>query len=59
MGSVEKGDYNVLAKVHDYKEILRLADGFNSMIQGIKKRDEEILISNQELKLRRKITRQI
>lgn len=43
MGSVEKGDYNVLAKVHDYKEILRLADGFNSMIQGIKKRDEEIL----------------
>ena len=51
MGSVEKGNYEVHAKVNDYKEIVRLANGFNSMIIGIKKRDEELLISNQELKI--------
>ena len=51
MGSVEKGNYDVHAKINDYKEIVRLANGFNSMIQGIKKRDEELLISNQEIKI--------
>ena len=51
MGSVEKGNYEVHAKVNDYKEIVRLANGFNSMIKAIKKRDEELLISNQELKI--------
>ena len=51
MGSVEKGNYEVHAKVNDYQEIVRLANGFNSMIKAIKKRDEELLISNQELKI--------
>ena len=49
MASVENGDYNVHAKANDYTEITRLSAGFNSMIQAIKKRDEELLISNQEL----------
>ena len=51
MGSVENGDYNVQAEINDYKEVSRLAAGFNSMIFSIKKRDEELLISNAELKL--------
>ena len=51
MSSVEKGNYDVHAEVKDYKEVVRLADGFNNMIKGIKKRDEELLISNQELKI--------
>ena len=51
MSSVEKGNYDVHAKVNDYQEVLRLANGFNSMIKAIKKRDEELLISNQELKI--------
>lgn len=50
MGSVEKGDYDVSAEVNDYKEVQRLASGFNSMIQAIKKRDEELLFSNEELR---------
>ena len=60
MGSVEKGNYDVHAKINDYKEIVRLANGFNNMIKGIKKRDEELLISNNELKdCGRKIALQI
>lgn len=51
MGSVENGDYNVQAEINDYKEVSRLAAGFNSMILSIKKRDEELLVSNAELKL--------
>lgn len=43
MGSVEKGNYTVHAKINDYKEIARLANGFNSMLSGIKKRDKKIL----------------
>ncbi len=51
MGYVEKGDYSVTAKISDYKEISRLAKGFNSMIKAIKRRDEKLLVSNQELKI--------
>ena len=51
MGYVEKGDYDVTAKISDYKEISRLAKGFNSMIKAIKRRDEKLLVSNQELKI--------
>ena len=51
MSYVEKGDYNVSAHINDYKEISRLAKGFNSMIKAIKRRDERLLISNQELKI--------
>lgn len=50
MGSVERGNYEVQANVHDYAEISRLSSGFNNMIKGIKKRDEELLISNNGLK---------
>ena len=49
MASVETGNYEVHAKANDYTEIARLSAGFNSMIQAIKKRDEELHISNQEL----------
>ncbi|MEK5037087.1 EAL domain-containing protein [Sporosarcina sp. FSL K6-3457] len=49
MASVENGNYDVHAKANDYTEIARLSTGFNSMIQAIKKRDQELLISNQEL----------
>ena len=51
MSYVEKGDYAVTAKISDYKEISRLAKGFNSMIKAIKRRDEKLLVSNQELKI--------
>lgn len=51
MSYVEKGDYAVTAHISDYKEISRLAKGFNSMIKAIKRRDERLLISNQELKI--------
>ena len=51
MGYVEKGDYSVTAQISDYKEISRLAKGFNSMIKAIKRRDEKLLVSNQELKI--------
>ena len=50
MSSVENGDYHVYANVRDYKEVSRLADGFNNMIQAIKKRDEKLMITNQDLK---------
>lgn len=49
MASVENGDYDVHAKANDYTEIARLSAGFNAMIQAIKKRDQELLISNREL----------
>jgi len=49
MSSVENGDYDVHAKINDYKEINRLSNGFNSMIYAIKKRDEDLIISNKEL----------
>lgn len=49
IASVETGNYEVLAKENDYTEIARLSTGFNNMIQAIKKRDQELLISNQEL----------
>lgn len=49
MASVETGNYDVHADANDYTEIARLSTGFNNMIQAIKKRDEELLISNQEL----------
>jgi diguanylate cyclase (GGDEF)-like protein len=49
MSSVENGDYDVHAKINDYKEINRLSNGFNSMISAIKKRDEDLIISNKEL----------
>lgn len=49
MSSVESGNYNVRAKVRDYKEVMRLAKGFNNMLNAIKKRDRELLISNNEL----------
>lgn len=51
MSSVENGNYNVYAREKDYKEIERLSKGFNNMIQAIKKRDQELNISNKELKL--------
>ena len=51
MGYVENGDYSVTAKIKDYKEISRLAKGFNSMIKAIKRRDEKLLVSNQKLKI--------
>lgn len=49
MSSVENGNYNVRAKVKDYLEVMRLAKGFNNMIQAIEKRDHELSISNNEL----------
>ncbi len=49
MASVETGNYDVHAKANDYTEIARLSAGFNAMIQAIKKRDQELLISNREL----------
>ncbi|TQR15336.1 EAL domain-containing protein [Psychrobacillus soli] len=42
MVSVENGNYDVQAKVYDYEEIERLANGFNSMITAIKTREEKI-----------------
>lgn len=59
MSSVENGNYDVYAQITDYKEISRLANGFNSMIHAIKNRDAELSISNNELmftenRLRRK-----
>ena len=51
MSYVEKGDYDVTADISDYKEISRLSKGFNSMIKAIKRRDERLLISNQDLKI--------
>ncbi|MFJ5771737.1 EAL domain-containing protein [Psychrobacillus sp. NPDC093180] len=42
MISVENGNYDVQAKVHDYEEIERLANGFNSMILAIKTREDKI-----------------
>jgi diguanylate cyclase len=51
MSYVEKGDYDVTAHISDYKEISRLAKGFNSMIKAIKRRDERLWVSNQELKI--------
>ena len=54
------GDYDVHSKCKGLQRNCRLANGFNSMIQAIKKRDEELLFSNEELKLRRrKITKKI
>lgn len=49
MSSVESGNYNVRARENSYIEIRRLARGFNNMLQAIKKRDQELLISNNEL----------
>ncbi|RQW75222.1 EAL domain-containing protein [Lysinibacillus composti] len=50
MATVESGNYHVFARERDYKEVARLAKGFNSMIQAIKKRDRDLIISNEELK---------
>lgn len=49
MGSVESGNYNVRAKIKDYKEVMRLSKGFNNMLQAIKRRDEQLVISYNEL----------
>lgn len=49
MGVVEKGNYDVHADIQQYTEINRLAEGFNSMIEAIQKRDAALLISNKEL----------
>lgn len=49
MSSVENGDYDAHAKINAYKEINRLSNGFNNMISAIKKRDEDLIISNKEL----------
>jgi len=51
MNHVEYGNYHVRAKVKSYQEISRLAQGFNSMIHAIKKRDRDLIISNQELRI--------
>lgn len=50
MSSVENGNYDVNANIKEYKEINRLSNGFNSMISAIKKRDKDLIISNEELK---------
>lgn len=50
MNHVENGNYQVRANVKSYKEITRLAKGFNSMIHAIKRRDRKLIISNNELK---------
>lgn len=50
MNLVENGNYDVYAKINEYKEVNRLAKGFNNMIQAIKKRDEKLNVSNEELK---------
>lgn len=50
MVMVENGNYNVRAKVKDYKEIMSLGQGFNNMLQAIKKRDRDLMISNEGLK---------
>lgn len=50
MGYVENGNYDVYARERDYKEVVRLAKGFNNMIYAIKKRDRDLIFTNEELK---------
>lgn len=50
MNHVENGNYQVRANVKSYKEVTRLAMGFNSMIRAINKRDRKLMISNNEIK---------
>lgn len=51
MNAVENGNYDVKAKAYHYEEVSRLANGFNKMLQAIKKRDRELHISNKELQI--------
>ncbi|RHW34709.1 EAL domain-containing protein [Lysinibacillus yapensis] len=50
MSSVELGNYNVYAKEKDYLEVHQLTKGFNSMIHGLKKRDQELNHTYNEIK---------
>ncbi|WP_198507797.1 bifunctional diguanylate cyclase/phosphodiesterase [Bacillus sp. FJAT-45037] len=50
MGSAEAGNYDVRAEVRNYYEVTRLTNGFNSMLEAIQKRDDDIIKSHNELK---------
>lgn len=50
MSHVELGNYNAYAKEKDYLEVAQLTKGFNSMIHGLKKRDQELNHTYNEMK---------
>lgn len=51
MNKAENGDYQVYADHKEYVEINSLACSFNSMIESIRIRDEQLIESNKELAL--------
>ena len=50
MKRVELGDYEIQADFDDYSEIASLSQGFNSMLGGIRTRDE--ILKNREKRIR-------
>jgi diguanylate cyclase (GGDEF)-like protein len=49
MKSAEQGNYEIHANIYNYNEINLLANGFNNMIDSIKKRDLALHASNQQI----------
>lgn len=49
MKSAENGNYHVHANIRNYNEIESLANGFNHMMEGIRKKDEDLTASKEEV----------